>query len=263
MIPTVLTFSGLVLCVLTGVALRGGLRSRDGMTVVGMDGMGLLLALGAVAVAMVFFGPLYGLALTLAVAIHEFGHVAAYRVAGHDDARFRLIPLMGGVAISDRPPATQADDFFITLMGPAIGLGPMVLALGLATPAFGIHPMLGQFLLVFATVTGGLNFLNMLPFFPLDGGRMVRVIAYAFWPPLALVLTTMMTAALIVAGIALQSVLLFFVALLGAQSIWSMNELSRYQTPLTRGRALVAAGAYLATAAAFFMGGYSFIMRFL
>jgi hypothetical protein len=92
---------------LTAYGLRGGWTGQGRFTVVGFDTQSLAMGGLAVTAAVYFFGALYGLALTLAVAIHEFGHAAAYRMIGHSDARFRLVPLMGGYAISDRLPAAQ------------------------------------------------------------------------------------------------------------------------------------------------------------
>ncbi len=255
---------GALMCLATGYALRGGLFAKRKTEIVGMDMQGLAFGGLSIAAAMWFFGPMVGIAIIFAVVIHEYGHVCAFRVAGHADARFRLIPLMGGVAISDSIPASQEKDFFITLMGPAIGLGPMILALGLSGIMWGVSVDVAVFMSTFAMVTGALNFFNMLPFWPLDGGRMLRVIAHAFWPPLAYLLAIAMSAAFVAAAIAMQSFVLFFFALMGVQSLASSNMLAQVQRPLSRKRAVLAACAYLFTAATFFFGGgYSFFLRFL
>jgi len=99
MTAAALVLGGLALCAGLAFALRGGLRSYRRTRVIGLDPGGLVMSGIAVAVAMYLFGPLFGLALTLVVVLHEFGHVAAFRAIGHADARFRLIPLLGGVAI--------------------------------------------------------------------------------------------------------------------------------------------------------------------
>lgn len=89
-------------------------------TILGLDPQGLGISALAVIAAVIFFGPVFGICIILVIVIHEFGHVAAFRVAGHHDASFRLVPLMGGYAISNRAVDTQEEDVFITLMGPAI-----------------------------------------------------------------------------------------------------------------------------------------------
>lgn len=259
-----LLIAGVAYCLATLFILRGGLRSpRRHTEIVGMDVEGGFMAIASIGFAMWFFGPLYGLALILVVVIHEFGHVAAFRICGHDDARFRLVPLMGGVAISNQIPASQEKQFFISLMGPAIGIGPMILAFGLVPLAAQIHPMAASFLWVFGSVTGALNFFNMLPFWPLDGGKMIQILAYSFWPPLALALGTVMSAAFIVAAIGLQSILLFFFALMGAQSLFHAGQVIQVQRPMSRRRALLATAAYLFTAATLATGGLGLILSYI
>jgi len=255
--------AGLLLCVGTALALRGGLVRAQGIGIAGLDGKGIGLAVLSVAAAVFFFGPMLGLALVLSVALHEFGHVAAFRAAGHRDARFRLIPLLGGVAISNRRPETEAHDVFITLMGPAIGIGPMVLAYALAGPAGMIAPLLGQFLLVFATVTGALNFLNLLPFLPLDGGRILRSLAGAVWPPAALVVTGAGAAILVLLALVTGSPFLFLLAVMGVSSAIASARDEHILPPLSKGQAVLAAAAYGATAGALYLGGAEFLRAFV
>lgn len=255
--------AGLALTGLTLFALRGGLTAPHGMRFVGFDLQSLGMAVFAVALAVWFLGPLYGAALILSVVVHEFGHVAAFRVAGHADARFRLVPLMGGYAISDQLPSSQAKAFFIALMGPGISLAPMVLGYALALYVGSFWPEAGLFFGIFGTVTAALNFFNLLPFWPLDGGRCIRMIVQAFAPRLAQPITIAMSAGFAAAALALQSLLLFAVALLGARSIAHAETLGRLQQPMSKRQALVGLGAYGFTTAAHLAGGWWLIARFL
>lgn len=258
-----LLIAGVVFTALTLYALRGGLVGKHGLTVVGFDIESLAMGALAIILAAHFFGPLFGLALIFSVIIHEFGHVAAFRVAGHSDARFRLVPLMGGYAISDTLPATQKKDFFITLMGPGISLAPMILAFGLSEYAWEVHPLAGQFLSTFGYVTASLNFLNLMPFWPLDGGRCVRIIAYTFWPGMANMLTILMSAALAAIAVFTQHWFLLFFAVLGAQSLMHVDTISRAQARMSWSDGLFATGAYLFTAAAHLWGGWWLLARYL
>ncbi len=254
-------------CVFIGVlmyfTLRGGLVGHNSVTIVGKDIEGLGLGVLSFAAAAWFFGPLFGFAIVLSVMIHEFGHVVAFRIAGHQDARFRLIPLMGGVAISDTPPETQLDDFFISIMGPAICLVPMVLALAAMDVALMVSPLLEEFLWVFAITTGALNFFNLLPFWPLDGGRCMRVITDTFAPKSTTFVTLAMSAALAAAAVAMQSVLLTVFAIMSAQTLFFASGVSIPTKRLTLSQGIVASGAYLFTMGAHFAGGYAMIARYL
>jgi len=252
-----------VLCVMMLYTLRGGLMSDRGTTVVGMDIEGLGLGVLAFVAAAWYFGPLYGVAIVVSVMIHEFGHVAAFRIAGHDDARFRLIPLMGGVAISDKTPESDAHDFFITLMGPGICLAPMALAYALSELVAPFSHQAAEFFWVFAIVTGALNFFNLLPFWPLDGGRCVRILTDTFVPGATTHVTLGMSAALAACAVAMQSMMLFFFALLGAQSLFSWSEAWIHKKSMSKSQGVLALAAYVFTAGAHFWGGYTLLLRFL
>lgn len=250
---------------LTGMmylTLRGGLIGHGATQIQGFDTTGLWLGAVSLAAAIWVFGSLYGLAIVLSIMIHEFGHVAAFRIAGHDDARFRLIPLLGGVAISDTPPRTQADDFFITIMGPAICLAPMVLALALMEVVWPYSVLAEEFLWVFAITTGALNFFNLLPFWPLDGGRCVRILTDTFMPRATWIVTVAMSATFAALGVALQSIVITLLALLAAQSLFGYSAISLSQARMGRTEGLVALAAYVFTAGAHFWGGYAMIVRY-
>ena len=251
-------FVGLVslsYCALTAFGLRGGLQGGGRIEA---DWEGRVLAVLAFGAASLLLGPLYGIALTLSVMLHEFGHVAAYRVIGHDDARFRLLPLLGGVAISDRLPGTEEESFFVSLMGPGICVAPMVAAFAIAPIAAEVSPLAGEFLLTFAQVTGALNFFNLLPLWPLDGGRCARNVVAAISPAAATQLSAIMAAALIAAAIAMQSVALVFFALMGAQSVlFAGGDFG--QRRMSPRRALLALSAWIAVTATFAVGGWPVI----
>ena len=255
------------LCLMLGTwsILRGGfaVAGMRGFQVVGFDpnagGLGAL----AIAVAIYFYGWAFGAALILAVALHEFGHVVAYRVCGHADARFRLIPILGGVAISNQLPASQDRAFFIALMGPAICLTPMTLAFALSDLIYPSAPVLSNFLYAFAMVLGSFNFFNLLPFWPLDGGRMVQILAQTFMPWATRQVSIAMT--VLGAGLALvsQSYLILVFILISWGALMQSEQILGLQRPMSKGYGLIALAAYGFTAAAFFLGGAQMLQGFL
>jgi Zn-dependent protease len=252
-----------VLCVVTLYTLRGGLvGQRHVLTFAGFDLNALLLGLLAVGAAVYFFDPMYGVALVLSIMVHEFGHVAAYRICGHSDARFRLIPLIGGVAISSQVPASQEKQFFISLMGPGICLAPTALAMALVYLDWPEYSAVADFLWIFATVTATINFFNLLPFWPLDGGRCIAILAHSFVPSFAGQVTMAMAAAAILLAVYTQSMGMVFFALMGAQSLIQGGDTARVQRPMGKRRGLLAAAAYLVTLAAFGLTGWPLLARF-
>ena len=256
-------FLSLNLCAGTALILWGGLRSPNRLSVAGYDPQGLGMGLLAILAAGYFFGPLYGAALILSVMIHEFGHVAAYRICGHADARFRLVPLLGGVAISSQAPASQEKDFFITLMGPGICLAPMVTAYALSDLLDENAPAAADFLWIFAQVTAALNFFNLLPIWPLDGGRCVRILVSTYWPAGTRYVTYAMSGAMVAGALWMQSLLLLFFAIASARGLTGAETLIRLQRPMSWRRGALAFLAYAFTIAAHFMGGYALLERYI
>ena len=241
----------------TGAILRGGfiLPGAQGFQLAGFDPNAAGLGALAIAVAIYYYGWMFGLALILAVIVHEYGHVVAFRVCGHSDARFRLIPLMGGVAISSRIPATQDRALFIALMGPAICLAPMGLSFALANYAFDVAPLTAAFLFAFGMVLASFNFFNLLPFWPLDGGKIVQILCQTYIPWATRQVSIAMT--LIAAALALftQSYFLLFFILLSWGGLMQAEKVLGVQRPMTPWHAFIGLCAYGFTAAAFFMGG--------
>ena len=265
MSPIVELFFAFAACLATAYALRGGLTSPHNFTVLGMDPQGIGISILSVAAAVWLFGPTFGLALIAVIMIHEFGHVAAFRVAGHADARFRLVPLMGGYAISDRPIDTQEEQVFITLMGPAIGIAPMLLAYALAPYAAKYSPEASYALYTFASISGALNFFNLLPIWPLDGGRLTASITSVFHDRAPFYIFSTSTALIGMVALLTQSFFLVFLVIMGVQHIMQTgggDGRAPYRR-MSKKRALLCLGAWVFTAAALFWGGLGTILRFV
>ena len=258
----------LSLCLLSGtwLTLKGGWQAEGRFHFAGFDINALGLGLLAIVAAMYFWGVLYGIALIIAIVVHEFGHVAAFRVCGHADARFRLIPLMGGVAISNQLPASAEKDFFITLMGPAIGLGPMVFCYAASAALDQINAdwaiSVSNYLYIQAAVFGSLNFFNLLPLWPLDGGKMTLRLVHTFAPSM----TRTVAMGMIVLAVALclmtRSFFMLFFVLSSWQGLMQSEQILHVQSGMSKRRGLLALACYLTTALALFMGGFTVIGSF-
>jgi len=258
--------AALALCWATWKILQGGWTGVRGFQIAGFDVNAGLMGAVAVGAAMYFWGVQYGIAFIVAVVIHEFGHVAAFRVCGHADARFRLIPLMGGVAISNSVPASTDKAFFITLMGPAINLGPMALCFALADLIFAadtvaLYPI-GGYLYIQAMVFASLNFFNLLPLWPLDGGKLTQRLVYTFAPDLTRQVSIAMTVLAVALCVLTRSFFLLFFVMMSWPGLLQSENLLRVQRPLSKRRGLLALGAYLTTAAAFLVGGQALLLGF-
>ena len=260
MIPVFLSGYALYL---TFLVLRGGFALKPGQVETNLSGRSILLAVASIAAGVYLFGPLAGVAVVLGIAIHEYGHVAAFRAMGHTDARFRMIPFLGGVAISRQLPYNQLADFYISIMGPGIMLAPLIIS-GFAAEMIGPgNPMLGQFAYTMFVVTGAINFFNLLPLWPLDGGRIVRTVTYGFWPGASPLITRAMSIALAIWAIYTGRWLILIVAIFGWSSARQIKAINAVQPAMTGTQALAATIAYGCALAAHGIAGAPLILSLL
>lgn len=105
--------------------------------------------------------------------IHEWGHVRAMKAAGIPTKGFYLIPFVGGAAVPERAFNSRMEEQFVALAGPMYGLGQALILYAVFT-ATG-HPLAA----VAAAWVSLLNLLNLLPISPLDGGRIMKSIAFS------------------------------------------------------------------------------------
>jgi Zn-dependent protease len=240
----------------TVLMVRPALVDGPPLVLQGFNGAGVVLGFTCFVAIAVVMDPLFSFALLLALLLHEFGHVIAHRMVGHEDARFRLIPFWNGARISDEPPTTDADAFFIALMGPGISLAPMVLSFALAPALSTSSPLASEFFLQFALATGALNFVNLLPIWPLDGGRCVRLLVQARAPRFGPLAAAAMAAALLGFAMTVQSVLLTLLALVGGFALITNRAEPAPRPSLSPRQWRVAATAWFASLSAFFLGGW-------
>jgi Zn-dependent protease len=115
-------------------------------------------------------------ALFAIVTLHEFGHALACRQVGGRAERIVLWPL-GGVAYVD-PPARPGANLWSITAGPLVNLALMPV-LGFAylvmRSSYGAAPSnLASFVVSLNLINIGLFLFNVLPIYPLDGGKILR-----------------------------------------------------------------------------------------
>jgi Zn-dependent protease len=120
------------------------------------------------------------------VVLHELGHSLTARRFGIGVPRILLLPI-GGMAEFDRIPREPRHELLITLAGPAVNFA-WVLVLGPFVPVAGFWndtqldlslAGVGQLLFWVNLVMGCFN---LLPVFPMDGGRILRALLAMRWP---------------------------------------------------------------------------------
>ncbi len=126
-----------------------------------------------------FEGVAFILALFACVIAHEFGHALAARRYGIRTPDITLLPI-GGLARLERMPEKSGQEIVVALAGPAVNVVIAVVLFLIMNARFDMdalqrldNPALGFMARLFS-VNIFLVLFNLIPAFPMDGGRVLR-----------------------------------------------------------------------------------------
>ncbi len=203
-------------------------------------------------VATILFGlVLVGLVFAC-VLLHEFGHAAMAQHFGIKVHDITLVPI-GGIARIEHNPSTSSSEILIALAGPAVNvaiaaaLAPVLVLIGLVqgVDTFGTYleePSVaapgGLILYLFATNLMLVLF-NLLPAFPLDGGRVFRAALLGRFDRaratgIAVVVAQILAVGLAAAGVWLGDFGLPVIAIFVFVGAWAENRAVRVEAAMHR-----------------------------
>jgi Zn-dependent protease/predicted transcriptional regulator len=131
--------------------------------------------------AEVLSGILFILALFLCVVLHEYGHALTARKYGIKTRDITLYPI-GGVARLERMPEKPIEELWVALMGPAVNvviaaiLFVYLYVTNTLVPFNNLTVASGSFAERLMIVNIWLVLFNLIPAFPMDGGRVLRAL---------------------------------------------------------------------------------------
>lgn len=130
------------------------------------------------------FGAASFLTLFVFVLLHEFGHAFVARRFGIPTPYVVLTPFGGLLALAEQP-RTPLQEFLVAIAGPATNLVLWILCVGAFYCIYGVCPSLTS---TEASIRGLVQFtvvanasmavFNMIPAFPMDGGRVYRALLW-------------------------------------------------------------------------------------
>jgi Zn-dependent protease len=178
---------------------------------------GWITKIGLLAISVALFVLAFALSLSvhtvLILASILLFHVLGMRLFGYRDVQILFLPFLGAIALADEPAVPAYQRVIVYLLGPLPGLTLGYGLLMLYHYTFFQHT--GESLLYeTALIALTVNYFNLLPIMPLDGGQVLNVVLFERWPRAQIAFLALSAVAAIGGGWLIGSSVLWLLAVL-------------------------------------------------
>ena len=135
-----------------------------------MEWSGFAIMLTALVTTLMYF---------VSIVLHELGH-SLVAIARGVEVRAITLFIFGGVAQTEKDADTPATEFYIAIAGPLVSFALAGLFYLLKLWSAGYSPTVTEALNWLTTINFVLAVFNLIPGFPLDGGRVFRALVWRF-----------------------------------------------------------------------------------
>jgi Zn-dependent protease len=189
-----------------------------------------------------FLGWVASLLLIVALFVHEFGHLLAYRMIGQPWGRMIFLPFLGAVAIPRLHYSSQGQVVFSALMGPGFSIGLAALC-----AAYAHHVDATNYaVILLGIITVVLNIFNLLPIEPLDGGIALRSIFNKLFGQFARFALMAIGVAIAGIGFTLSQIVLVIFGVIAIAMNFRQRSIDAGLTTMTRGQVGTSLASYFA-----------------
>ena len=136
----------------------------------------LILSAASFAVIMPFATGSFLLVFIGVLGFHELGHLLAMRAFGYQDTSVFFIPFFGAAAVGKKQDASMIQKFVILLAGPLPGI---LVGIALMVGKINFKLVYPEWIDILMYTAILLNFLNLIPIYPLDGGKIADLLLFS------------------------------------------------------------------------------------